>query len=96
VTKEEIYDNEINPLMGRILQICEDHKIAMIADFALDGEDFHCTSALLEKEYEPLNNQLKAFQHLKPQSSSGGFVALAETTETNPDGSKRITLRRIS
>ena len=92
-TKEEIYDEQINPLMAQILTICKEHKIAMICDFALDAEDFHCTSALLDKEYEPLPNQMRALGHLKPQAAA--FVALAEMTETRPDGSKHITIRGI-
>jgi hypothetical protein len=93
MTKEEIYDSEIHPLMAQILGICKEHKIALVADFALDAEDFHCTSALLAPEYEPLDTQLQAFEILKPKNR--GF-ALAETTTTMPDGSKRISIKRIS
>ena len=93
MTKEEIYDEQINPLVGQILTICKEHKIAMIADFALGAENFHCTSALLSPKFEPLDTQLKALEILKPAPPP--FV-LAETIETRPDGSKRITVRRIS
>ena len=117
MTKEEIYDEQINPLMAQIINICKVNKIAMIADFALDAVDFrirampirsavrmiadfaldavdfHCTSATLADEYEPLPNQMIAWDCLNPKSPS--FVALAETTETRPDGSKHITIRKI-
>lgn len=94
MTKEKIYDEKIEPLMASILEICKKHKIAMIADFALDNDGSHCTSALLTGEFEPSENQLAAWGHLKPNQSSG--FALSETTETMPDGTKRITIKRIS
>lgn len=33
MTKEDVYDAEINPLMAKILDICRQHKIAMVASF---------------------------------------------------------------
>lgn len=89
--KENVYDEQINPLMAQIIAICKQHKISLIADFGLD-DDLHCTSALLTEEYSPSDEQIRAWQILKPDE---GF-AIAETIETKPDGSKRITMRRIS
>lgn len=45
-TKEQVYDDEVSPLMGQILTICKRRGIAMFATFALDGDDLRCTSAL--------------------------------------------------
>jgi hypothetical protein len=90
-TKEQIYDECICELMERVIAICKEHKIALIADFALD-EDLHCTTALLDAEYNPSASQLQALRALKPKPS----VAFAETHETMPNGSKRISIRRIS
>ena len=90
--KEKVYDERIAPLMAQILEICREAKIAMLADFMLDGE-LRCTSALLRSDFDPSVNQLRAFQLLKPDA---GGTALAETHETMPDGSKRISIRRIS
>lgn len=89
--KEQIYDEQINPLMDKILRICREHKIAFIADFALGG-DLKCTSAMLSDDHEPTQAQLQAWALLKPQTA----FAMAETIETLPDGSKKITLQRIS
>jgi len=91
MTKEEIYDAQINPLMTQIIEICKVNKIAMICDFGL-GEDLHCSTALLADEYEPSEGQLQAYEALKPKRA----FAMAEMVETKPDGSKRITLKRIS
>lgn len=51
MNKEEIYDEEISPLMAQILDICKTHKIGMVASFALPTSDdaaLRCTSALTE------------------------------------------------
>ena len=90
MTKEKVYDNQINPLMARIIKICQKHKIAMLADFALD-EDLACTTALLTAEFSPNENQIEALRILKRKP-----FMMAETIKTKPDGSKHITLRRIT
>ena len=56
-TKEEVYDNDINPLMSQILDICKQHRIAMVSSFSLgkeeDGSDFLCSSMLMSKGFDP-------------------------------------------
>jgi len=89
--KEKIYDDQISPLMVQILAICKDNKIAMIAAFMLAG-DLHCPSSMLTPEHEPSKSQLDAWELLKPRKA----FAMAQTTETLPDGNKKITIRRIS
>ena len=89
--KEKVYDDQISPLMAQIIAICKQHKISLVADFGLD-DDLHCTSALLAEEYAPSDKQIRALNTLKTDE----VFAMAETTETLPDGSKRITMRRIS
>lgn len=91
MNKEAIYDKQINPLMTKIIAICKQHRIAFLADFAL-GDDLKCTSAILEDDCDPTDNQLQALDLLKPQSP----FAMAITTETKPDGSQHVTMRRIS
>lgn len=60
-TKEEVYDAEVYPLMAQIIAICKRNKIAMLASFTLDlNESLQCTTALLDDEYEPHRNLLKA------------------------------------
>jgi hypothetical protein len=53
-TKEQVYDEDIAPLMGRILEICKENKIALVASFhcpndANDG--LFCSSVLLGGRY---------------------------------------------
>lgn len=91
MSKETIHDEQIAPLIDEILKICKAHKIAMVADFGLD-DDLHCTSALLDDEYSPSAAQLAALRGLSPKPA----VAFAETITTMPDGSKQVSIRRIS
>ena len=51
--KERAYDEQINPLMAHIIQICKEHNIPFVASFQLataeDDEEgeFFCTSCSL-------------------------------------------------
>ncbi len=92
MTKENVYDEQINPLMKRIIAICKERRIAFIADFSLDDDGLHCTSAILEDDTSPSDAQLKAWKLLKPLHP----FALAVTEETKPNGDKKITINRIS
>lgn len=72
-SKEQVYDEEIAPLMATILEVCKREKIAMVAQFSTPNEsdpDLVCTSALLEKEHDPTRDQLAALSILKD-----GFIA---------------------
>lgn len=54
--KEQIYDEQIAPLMAEIIKICQANKIAMLFCASIDSAekpDLVCTTALLEKEYDP-------------------------------------------
>lgn len=41
--KEKIYDEEISPLMEKIIEICKKHKIPIFASFQYSDDNF-CTS----------------------------------------------------
>ena len=36
---EAVYDNEISPLMAQIIEICEAHRIPMLATFAYEQSE---------------------------------------------------------
>jgi hypothetical protein len=74
MTKEEVYDAEINPLMAKIIEICKREKIAALCNFHLGG-DLACTTSLLAAENKPSKDQLSALSMLRD-----GFVAFAITT----------------
>lgn len=50
MTKEEIYDEKIGPLMAKIIEACDEHELAMFAHFELDvsadSVTALCTTAL--------------------------------------------------
>lgn len=49
MNKEEIYDQEIGPLMTKIVATCQEHGIAMIASFSIphpQSPDLLCTTSL--------------------------------------------------
>ena len=63
MNKEQIHDTQIGPLMDQIIAICEEHKIAMLASFAIPTDDdssLACTTALLDDEHEPSAQQRTA------------------------------------
>jgi hypothetical protein len=57
LTREQIHDAEISPLMERILDICKTHDIPMVASFQLDDDrtaagpegNMACSSAILPR-----------------------------------------------
>lgn len=54
MTKEQVYDEQINPLMERIIAICSEHKIAHVCTFSLDCDrDLLCTTANASSECDP-------------------------------------------
>jgi hypothetical protein len=47
--KEAIYDEQIAPLMTKIIAVCQEHDIPMVVDFQLTDEaenPLHCTTRL--------------------------------------------------
>ena len=52
--KEQVYDDDVFPLMAQIVTVCKTHKIAMVASFAIPNADepgLQCTTALLEDDH---------------------------------------------
>jgi hypothetical protein len=71
LSKEEIYDAKIAPLMKQIIAICKRHKIANVCTFSLDIDNgLLCTTAMIETEFEPPDT-FKEIIHLiySPQRS---------------------------
>ncbi len=89
MTREEIYDNEISPLVAQIITICKKHDIPVICDFQLDddrsAEDagFRCTTHIVPKDAMP--NMLEAQRILQPIKHE--WCAFVEY----PDGTREKT-----
>ena len=70
--KEQIYDEQIFPLMAKVIEICRTHKIAHVCSFAIpnDADDgLMCTTCATEKAYDPPDLYLKCVSILM---SEGG------------------------
>lgn len=88
MTKEEIYDSKINPLMAQIIDICKEHKIAFFASFTIDTEEgLQCTTALLTEDYEPSESLLDAADSLMGRNTSRSPLMLT-TRDANGDITK--------
>lgn len=76
--KETVHDAEIVPLMAQIIDICNRHKIAMVADFALDedddGQSLSCTTALLDESHSPTSQQKAALRMLYATHTLSAFT----------------------
>jgi len=72
-TKEDIYDEQIAPLMSQIIAICKEHKIANVCTFSLpsdDDEGLQCTTVMLDDEFDPPGGYKLAVDHIMgPQRS---------------------------
>ncbi|MCA8048054.1 hypothetical protein [Burkholderia arboris] len=69
-TKEQIYDEQISPLMTQIIAICKEHKIPILASFFTPGDDdpeLAVTTALLGNGYEAPVNFGNALRALRPE-----------------------------
>jgi len=93
MSKEDVYDEQINPLMARIIAICQEHHIAMVASFHVPNEeddDLMCTTALLDDPFPQRGDLIRALRHLGPDGCGGapcGFGAMAITVAG--DGGRR-------
>ncbi|KWI50698.1 hypothetical protein WT72_24320 [Burkholderia pseudomultivorans] len=73
-TKEQIYDEQISPLMAQIIAVCKEHKIPVVASFFTPGEDdpeLAVTTALLGNGYEAPANFTNALRALRPELFTG-------------------------
>lgn len=81
MSKEEIYDEKIAPLMQQVLEICMANNIAMISDFEIPSDEdpnLCCTSHL------PGDDGLFSRRHLPVRRILlSGSSALAFTTTSS-------------
>ncbi len=90
--KEQIYDEQISPLMTDIIAVCKKHKIAFIASFAIpsdDDQDLRCTSALFksrEESTEDVEDIRKAYALLR----NGRQSSMMMMTVDHGDGTKTV------
>ncbi|VWB16373.1 hypothetical protein BLA14095_00477 [Burkholderia lata] len=91
VSKEQIYDEQISPLMTQIIAICKEHKIPILASFFTPGDDdpeLAVTTALLGNGFEAPKNFGNALRELRPELSGGAPLMLRTD---HGDGSTTLT-----
>ena len=93
MSKEHVYDMQIEPLMTQIIAICKMHGVAMLASFAIHGEggagsenSLYCTTHLPAELgiYDPV--LVRGLEAVKPRRLSGMMIKMVE-----PDGKTTIT-----
>ena len=94
--KEAFYDENISPLMDDVIRFCKAQGISMLASFELDIEEddpdcpLLCTTQILLPDCQ--STVLKRAANI---IYPGPSVCLAETVQTMPDGSKKVTITRV-
>ncbi|WP_175663087.1 hypothetical protein [Burkholderia ambifaria] len=91
VTKEQVYDEQISPLMAQIIAICKEHAIPIVASFFTPGDDdpdLAVTTALLGAGFEAPKNFSNALRALRPELFGGAPLMLR--TE-HGDGNATLT-----
>lgn len=81
-TKEDIYDEQIKPLMHKIYDICKENRIAMLAQFSIPGANdpaqntLQVMTSLLEDDCDPPQTMLNALEALRPDLLTGKRVSI--------------------
>jgi len=92
--KESVYDEQIFPLMSKVIAICQEHEIPIVCTFQYGHSDedgaLLCTTVLTKFERTDPDVRRLAQAHGPKRAE-----VLAETVETLPDGSKRVTITRV-
>lgn len=90
MNKEQVYDEQISPLMVQIIAVCKEHGIAMVADFKIPNDEdpnLHCSTLLPDETGENEPTHRDAFNHIR---RNGRAAPMMITTE-HGDGSKTVT-----
>jgi hypothetical protein len=89
MTKEKVYDEQISPLVHKIIAICREHEIALLLSAQLEDEDerkLFCTTILPGTDEVSCKKFTHALQIIRPPSRS--FMHM---TATQADGSQTLT-----
>jgi hypothetical protein len=93
MSKEDIYDEKIYPLMAQILEICQAHHIAMVASFATPSDDdseLFCSSRVPDENQE-YPGHLKEISDILVRTIRGEPSRVLMMTTTDKDGKKTMT-----
>lgn len=90
MNKEQIYDEQIHPLMKQIVEICQDNGISMLCDFEIPNEDdpWCCCTTRLTDQDDILSNRYHRAGNILLGGREGGPLMI---TTTGQDGAKTMT-----
>lgn len=89
MSKENVYDEQISPLVHQIIEICKEHNIALLLSAQLQDEDdetLYCTSILPGDDDVPDERFVQALNIIRPPSRS-----VMHMITTYADGSQTLT-----
>lgn len=89
MNKEQVYDEQIAPLMDQIIGICKTSGIAMVASFAIPTEEdptLRCTSLLPDGEGVPCSDFQRAVALIRNGHVAQAPTAVAITITSAPKG----------
>ena len=85
MTKEEVYDSKICPLMKQIIAICDEHEISMIASYCIEDsikdDELLCTTALVGPQINSPGCFYETLDLLIDEGSVAGITDVAEVEE---------------
>ena len=84
MNKEQVYHEKIFPLMKQIRAVCKDHKIPMVTSFFIPTEkepELCCTSAMLEKDWDPPEHLLKALMIIRYESECSAYTITRDANQ---------------
>ncbi len=87
--KEAFYDEHISPLMNKIIDLCKEAKINMIADFSLgydeeEDQTLFCTTAMPnidESDEAGVDRMMRAYKVLKQRPDFAAFTIITKKTD---------------
>jgi len=89
MSKENVYDEQISPLVHQIIDICKEHNIALLLSAQLEDEDerrLYCTTILPGDDDVSDEKFVQALSIIRPPSRSAMHI-----TTTHADGSQTLT-----
>jgi len=88
MTKENVYDEQISPLVHQIINICKEHNIALLLSAQLQDEDdetLYCTTILPGNDDVSDEKFVQALNIIRPPSRA------LHITTIHADGSQTLT-----
>jgi hypothetical protein len=83
MSKEDIYDEQISPLVKKILTVCKEHQIPMVMTFCIPRDDddpnnpLQSTSAYVDASWGTPEKYVKALEIIRPSKTTVSYSTVA-------------------